>query len=210
MADLAAALRVLQLDPCKPITPELIRKRYLKLALKLHPDRNRSSDAGEAFRRLGEAYTTALQAAAGSEATQQEAAHTQALLALFLRAMRGEDVAADLEALGAHRPPPEFGVDLGARFDARRPGGSSGSDSDDEGGSGGKPIDVAAAFRQAFQDEGLTEEVRRDMKMRECVWGVPQRVYAAAGLAPDAAASCCCCPCRATPWRTLRWGRTKR
>ena len=110
MAELAHALRVLHVEGRAPITAELIRKQYLKLALRLHPDRNHASNATEEFKALGEAYATALQAVAEGEATQREAQRTQDLLDLFLRAMQGEDVAEQLAALGVHRPPDRFGV----------------------------------------------------------------------------------------------------
>lgn len=164
MMELGEALRVLQLDPRQQLTPELIRKRYLRLALKLHPDRNHAGDAAERFRALGTAYDVALQALSRGEATRQEAERTQALLSLFLRALAGEDVQQQLEELSAYRPSEQFGVDLTVRFDPRLGSGSStgsggrGASSvqqqDEEGG----PVDVAAAFRQAFCEDGLTEE----------------------------------------------------
>lgn len=40
----------------KTSSPDEIKKQYRKLALKFHPDRNQSSDAGEHFKEISEAY----------------------------------------------------------------------------------------------------------------------------------------------------------
>lgn len=146
--ELRHALEVLQLDPCEPPSHDVIRKQYLKLALKLHPDRNPAHDAAERFRALGDAYEAALQAVAHDEAVHVEARRTHTLLDLFRRALRGEDVRRQLDELGVYSPPAQFGVDLGVRFDSRLPQG---------GEEEGEPTDVAAAFKQAFEDEGLDE-----------------------------------------------------
>ncbi|GAB4814892.1 hypothetical protein N2152v2_001938 [Parachlorella kessleri] len=146
--ELRQACQMLQLDPCQTLTPELVRKQYLKLALRLHPDRNPAPDAAEAFRNLGEAYELALASVAQGAAAQLEKRQTEALLSVFFRALRGEDVRAELGRMGVHQPPSDFGVDLNSPFDARV------ELDGDEGGA----ADVAAAFRDIFQEEGLTEE----------------------------------------------------
>jgi hypothetical protein len=152
MGDLRRACELLQIDPCQILTAELIRKQYLKLALRLHPDRNHAADAAEAFRALGDAYALALAAVAQGEAAQLEVQQTQALFALFLRALQGEDVREELEKLGVYRPSAEFGVDLGVRFDPRV---RDGDDYEED-----RQPDVAAALKEAFRDDGLTDEVR--------------------------------------------------
>ena len=40
----------------KTSSSDEIKKQYRKLALKFHPDRNQSSDAGEHFKEISEAY----------------------------------------------------------------------------------------------------------------------------------------------------------
>ena len=40
----------------KTSSPDEIKNQYRKLALKFHPDRNQSADAGEHFKEISEAY----------------------------------------------------------------------------------------------------------------------------------------------------------
>ena len=40
----------------KTSSPNEVKQQYRKLALKFHPDRNQSSDAGEHFKEISEAY----------------------------------------------------------------------------------------------------------------------------------------------------------
>ncbi len=47
----------------KDASPEEIKKKYRKLALRYHPDRNPSSHATELFRRINEAYAALMKGA---------------------------------------------------------------------------------------------------------------------------------------------------
>jgi len=40
----------------KSSSPDEVKQQYRKLALKFHPDRNKSSEAGEHFKEISEAY----------------------------------------------------------------------------------------------------------------------------------------------------------
>ena len=40
----------------KTSSPDEVKQQYRKLALKFHPDRNQSSEAGEHFKEISEAY----------------------------------------------------------------------------------------------------------------------------------------------------------
>ncbi len=58
MADPHAVLGV-----SKDASPEEIKKRYRKLALRYHPDRNPSAHATEVFKRINEAYAALMKGA---------------------------------------------------------------------------------------------------------------------------------------------------
>lgn len=132
------------------LTPAALRRAYLATALRTHPDK-RPSDAGAAaaFAELQEAHGVALASLLARDAARAERAAADAQLDALARALGGEDVRAELEALGLHRPPPTFGVDLSVRFDARVPPPPR---------PGSPPPDVRDALRHAFEDEGLTGE----------------------------------------------------
>lgn len=154
--DVRQARRLFELpeDDC-PLTAEALRKQYLRLALRTHPDKN-PGDAGaaERFAQLGAAHTALLAAVAQGAAAAREHERAAALLDLLLRALQGEEVACELAALGEYRPPAEFGVDLSVRFDSRVPA----ADSCGGGGTFQPPPDLRQAFRELFQEEGLTED----------------------------------------------------
>ena len=159
----ALALLELQGSDVGSLTAASLRKQYLRLALRTHPDkRPEDPRAAERFQALGAAHAAVLEAVAAGAAAAEERERASALLDLLLRALRGEDVEAQLRGLGEYRPPAAFGVDLTVRFDGRVPPAADdacGSDSDSGGGGGGGGApDLRAAFREAFLDEGLTEE----------------------------------------------------
>lgn len=151
--DVPRALQTLGLagSGAAPLTAEALRRAYLRLALATHPDKN-PGDPGAAarFAELQAAHSVLLEAAHAGEALQAERERSAALLDLLMRALAGEDVEAQLQALGEYRPPAAFGVDPAVRFDARLP--PSGSDGEEEA------VDVRQAFREAFTAEGLTDE----------------------------------------------------
>lgn len=153
--DLRQARRLLELpEDGGPLTAEALRKQYLRLALRTHPDKNPGdASAAERFADLGAAHTALLAAVAQGAAAAREHERAAALLDLLLRAVQGEDVSNELAALGEYRPPAEFGVDLSVRFDSR----VLAADSCDECGHR-PPTDVRQAFRELFREEGLTEE----------------------------------------------------
>lgn len=134
-----------------PLTAELLRKQYLRLALKTHPDKNPGDPlAAQRFAQLTDAHTALLEAGAGAAAALREQERAATLLDLLLRALQGEDVATKLAELGEYRPPAVFGVDLTARFDGRVPPA--------ERGSYEAPVDLNQVFQEVFQQEGLTQE----------------------------------------------------
>lgn len=147
----ALAVLELQCSDAASLTPELLRKRYLRLALRTHPDKNpREPLAAERFAALGAAHALLLARLQAGADLLREQERTAAVLDLLSRALRGEDVEAALQALGEHRPPAAFGVDLAVAFDARMPPPPA-SKGD------GEP-DLRQVFRDAFEEEGLTEE----------------------------------------------------
>lgn len=152
--DVPRALQTLGLagSQAAPPTAEALRRAYLRLALATHPDKN-PGDAGAAarFAELQAAHSVLLEAAHAGEALLAERERSAALLDLMMRALGGEDVEAQLQALGEYRPPAAFGVDPAVRFDARLP--SDGGSSDGE-----EAVDVQQAFKEAFKAEGLTDE----------------------------------------------------
>jgi hypothetical protein len=150
------ALRLLQLQGAdgEPLTAEGLRKQYLRLALRTHPDKNPEDPlAAERFQALGAAHALLLERLHHDAGLLAEQQRTAALLALLVRAMQGEDVDRELRAMGEYRPPAAFGVDLAVAFDGRVPRAGGSSDC----GEGQQP-DLRQAFANAFQEEGLTEE----------------------------------------------------
>jgi hypothetical protein len=149
--DGAEAARLLGIAPdVRSLTPSHLRKYYLKRALASHPDKNPGdSHAAENFAKLQEAYATLLRGVAAVDTASQERAHSDAILDLFLRALRGEDVEKELQGLGVYRPSAQFGVDLAVPFDRRPP---PPQDPDDG------PVDVNEAINEAFAAAGLDAE----------------------------------------------------
>lgn len=163
--DLREARRVLGLpeqeeDGSPPaLTAEALRKQYLRLALRTHPDKNRDPEAAERFKQLGTAHAALLEAVQSGAAARQEQEHAAALLALLLRALQGEDVSADLRALGEYQPPALFGIDLGVRFDSRiRPPPPATTGESVLEPEPGPEADLQQVFHEMFQQDGLTEE----------------------------------------------------
>lgn len=159
--ELGEALGLLQLqgEAAPPLTAESLRRQYLKLALRTHPDKNpRDAGAADRFARLGAAYALVLETVHHDAVLLHEQRRTSALLDLLLRALQGEQVDAELRALGEYRPPASFGVDLAVAFDARVPPPPQSTDEHSHYGSSSERPDLRQAFREAFQEEGLTEE----------------------------------------------------
>ena len=167
------ALRLLQLFDVSigTLTPELLRRQYLKLALSTHPDKNPGDPgAAERFASLGAAHAQLLRRLHRDRGLQREQEHTAALLGLLLRALRGEDVEEELQALGEYRPPSQFGVDLAVPFDARlpadeerqqqrrRPQQRHSEQHKAPPAAAAEAVDLKEAFREVFDQEGLTEE----------------------------------------------------
>lgn len=135
----------------RDLTPSQLRKHYLKRALVSHPDKNPGdSHAAENFAKLQEAYATLLRRVAAADTACKERAHSDAILDLFLRALRGEDVENQLQSLGVYRPSAQFGIDLAVPFDRRPP---PPPDQEDTG-----PVDVKDALAEAFAAAGLDAE----------------------------------------------------
>lgn len=154
--EMQEALRLLQLQgaDAAALTAEALRKQYLRLALRTHPDKNPQDPlAAERFQALGAAHALLLERLHHDAGLLAEQERTAALLALLVRAMQGEDVDRELRAMGEYRPPAAFGVDLAVAFDGRVPPAASSSDC----GEGQQP-DLRQAFANVFQEEGLTEE----------------------------------------------------
>ena len=150
------ALRLLQLQgaDAAALTAEALRKQFLRLALRTHPDKNPQDPlAAQRFQELGAAHALLLGRLHQDAGLLAEQGRTSALLDLLVRAMRGEDVDAELQAMGEYRPPSQFGVDLAVAFDGRVPPAGGSSDC----GEAQQP-DLRQAFANAFQEEGLTEE----------------------------------------------------
>lgn len=155
--ELKEALAVLQLpaSALPTLTAEAVRKQYLRLALRTHPDKNPDPRAAERFAALGAAHAAVLAALAADAAAHDEQRRTATLLELLLRALAGEDVEAELRAAGEYRPPAAFGVDLAVPFDARvpqAPAGPTNAAADES-----QP-DMQQALREMFEEEGLTED----------------------------------------------------
>lgn len=147
----AEAARLLGIAPdVLGLTPSQLRKHYLKRALASHPDKNPGdSHAAGNFAQLQEAYALLLRRVVAAGEASQERARSDAILDLFLRALNGEDVEAELQALGVYRPSAQFGVDLAVPFDRRRP-----PPADPAAG----PVDVKDTLAEAFAAAGLDEE----------------------------------------------------
>lgn len=153
----ALALLELQGSDAGALTAESLRKQYLRLALRTHPDKRPGDPrAAERFQALGAAHSLLLERLAAGTEVLQEQERAAALLSLLLRALAGEDVTDALRRLGEYRPPDAFGVDLSLPFDARLP--PAAADDSNGGCSSPEQPDLRQAFREMFQDEGLTEE----------------------------------------------------
>lgn len=152
-----AALQLLGLEAYAAsidnLTPEHLRKVYLKRALATHPDKRKDDpESTHKFTSLKAAYEVALEAVQGRKATLLEQQHTSQLLETLIKALRGEDVEAELQRLGIYRPSDQFGKDLKIRFDGRLPvDESSQQGGDDE-------VDVLKELKNAFYDQGLNED----------------------------------------------------
>lgn len=160
--DLQQALALLELQggDVRALTAASLRKQYLRLALRTHPDKRPGDpQAAQRFQALGAAHAAVLEAVSAGLAAAEERERATALLGLLLRALHGEDVDAELRGLGEYRPPAAFGVDMAVRFDGRVPPAADDSCDDvSDSGSGGGVPDLRAAFQAAFLAEGLTEE----------------------------------------------------
>lgn len=157
--ELCEALSLLQLpggDAASSLTAEALRKQYLRLALRTHPDKNPADPgAAQRFQRLGAAHARVLEAVQHGRSLAAEQRRTASLLDLLRRALAGETVEEQLRELGEYRPPAAFGADLAVRFDGRVPppphGGSDGLQEP-------QPADLRQLFKEAFREEGLTDE----------------------------------------------------
>lgn len=144
----AAQTLGLPLDGSAAHTPALIRRHYLRRAVRVHPDKCRDPGAVQEFQRLKQAHDLLVARAVGEARAATEAAASVRLLSAFLRALAGElrDAAleAELAALGVHRPPPAFGIDLGVRFQGAQSAHRGNGDTDAE-----------AALRDVFSQQGV-------------------------------------------------------
>lgn len=134
-----------------PYTPNLIRRHYLRRAVRVHPDKCRDPGAVQEFQRLKAAHDLLLSRAVGDAHSAAEAAASADLLSTFLRAMTGElrdaSLEAELASLGVYRPPEAFGVDLAIRFQ-----GADGGRGPEES------ADAKAALRDVFAQQGVPWE----------------------------------------------------
>lgn len=150
------------------LTPSILRKHYLRAALRSHPDKNPQDkiESSQRFARIQEAYSLLVDKHTTAAVAATEKAHTRDILGVFLRAMRGENVETDLKNLRVYRPPPLFGIDLSVPFYQKNPVTAAASprqrpppplpdaDVDVEV----EPIDIHQVFTEALRDEGLDVE----------------------------------------------------
>lgn len=154
--DLREAFELLELsDGPAALTVESLRKQYLRLALRTHPDKNPGdASAAERFQRLGAAHALLLETVELQAAARSERQRAAALLDLLLRALQGQDVEGQLRALGEHRPPAAFGVDLALPFDGRvAPPLTQEGGLVEEG-----PPNMEQLLQEVFEQDGLTSE----------------------------------------------------
>lgn len=130
------ACQVLGLETLDGLAPDLVRRQFLRHAVRVHPDKNPSSNAGELFAELKEAHDLLLAHITAQERVGIERETSDAVLDLLLKTLRGKILETELEgklaALGVHRPPSDFGVVPGVRFDCRLPNQVDGQDASAE------------------------------------------------------------------------------
>ncbi|KDD75384.1 hypothetical protein H632_c709p0 [Helicosporidium sp. ATCC 50920] len=160
MASRADRLLLLGLPSGSDPDDTLLRRHYLRAALRVHPDKDSSPGAAEQFVALKTAYEslvheywgTAWSAPDASERSSPAAADREAqlraVLAAALAGRSSEDLEKELCELGVYRPPADFGIDLDVRFDARLPAGQSRED-------GTAAEEVAPAVHKMLQDAGI-------------------------------------------------------
>lgn len=126
-----------------------LRKRYLRLALNTHPDKNAGDgNAAQRFQDLQAAYNFILKAITDAKELKQEQNNTAELLELYLKALLGGDVEQELLQRGLYRPPNDFGINLATPFDKRVIGMHDAANE----------CDIREALTYVFQEEGLDEE----------------------------------------------------
>jgi hypothetical protein len=125
MMDLERALNILghrdEEIPCA----RSVRRAYLKQALKIHPDKQHTTEgrkaSTEAFAQLRQAYDVATRELRIKEQDEEAARSVAAIDEILKRAFEGMDVEDDLAALGVFRPDPMFGVDHRVSFERHPP-----------------------------------------------------------------------------------------
>jgi len=154
--DRKEALRILGLESsANGLTASQLRKHYLRRALDTHPDKHQGDrNYNREFTDLKEAHDVLLQEIKDGEAAAAEASHTEDLLSVLVRALKGENVELELRNLGVHRPSDMFGIDLTVPFE-RWPRDAAASDVPHEHGS---PVRIDDAFKEAFREDGLDDE----------------------------------------------------
>lgn len=133
------------------LTPSDLRRLFLRRAVRIHPDKNPSPDAGDRFARLKDAHDLLLRHCVTDAHLAAEQSRSAALLEVLLRAFTASisepELESRLRSLGVHRPPADFGVAPDVRFDSRVPQCRAQED-----------VDAEANLRAVFQEAGVPWE----------------------------------------------------
>lgn len=151
--DYETAAATFGLSSASSVTPEELRKIYLRKALQLHPDRHITDKISnhEKFTKLQNAYAFLLEKIEVCNGLAEEKAQTEALLAIWLKALQGDNVDKELRDLGMYRPPKDFGIDLNIVFDGRIKNAIPQEELN-------RSFDIDELFEESFRDDGLDND----------------------------------------------------
>lgn len=177
-----SARQLMGLSLNDPLDVDGLRRQFHRCALQCHPDKTRGAPGSEAdFNRLTEAYQLLIVQASDNAfggctvPMRSVKACDNAMMDVLRRALLGEDVTSELEALGVQQPPPNFGMAPFPPFERPRSEAlkpvsqsryiSSGSPQNNSSKGGKETGDkrrtsrkVKAAFREILGQEGLLSE----------------------------------------------------